>query len=111
MIQTHDQARHARELLGTRPDATVDDINIAYRRLVRALHPDSADPDTPRSATLAEAQAARDLLRRLAHVIQHHDPPSSPRRHDLDPPRLVSHRPDVRAGPVRYHGPAHLKPR
>jgi hypothetical protein len=102
-----DRACRARQLLGIRADATIAEINIAYRRLVRGLHPDTARPGAPPSATLAEAQAARDLLRTLAQAIHHHDPPPIRPRHDLHP-RARRHTPDLRAGPVRYHGPARV---
>src|SRR5689334_10586682 len=99
LIPDHRRADQARELLGTRTHATTHEINIAYRRLVRRLHPDTATFGTTPSATLAEAQAARDLLRSLADVHDH----QQPRR---TTPRVPPNRGerDIHAGPVRYHG-------
>jgi hypothetical protein len=108
----------ARRVLGIGPEArlteiTVAEISLAYRRLVRRLHPDTApaqaDVHEPAEApTLAEAQAARDLLRTLA---QHPartpaQPVPLPLSRDvyLPPPRGVRP-PDIRVGPVRYHRP------
>lgn len=98
----------ARQLLGLAPEATLADINIAYRRLVRHLHPDTAGPDPSATLTLAEAQAARDLLRTLEPTCQHHARPPNPppHQHNPDPARRPRRPPDLRAGPVRYHGPA-----
>jgi hypothetical protein len=97
------RAHRARQLLGLRADASIGEIDNAYRRLVRRLHPDTA-PAAPPLATLAEAQAARELLRALARPTRHQEPPPTP-RHDLPPPAPSRRAPDIRAGPVRYHGP------
>ena len=92
-------------ILGVAPDASPAQIAHAYRRLIRAQHPDH-HPHSD-SAALAAAAAAyailRDPARRAAYDQsrrpyrdQHPSPPpSSPRRS-----RAV---PDLRAGPVRWH--------
>jgi len=92
-------------VLDVAPDASQAQIGAAYRRLVRANHPD-IHPE-PNSATLADAAAAyatlRDPARRAAYdrsrrpaPDQHHAPlPQRPRHH-----RAV---PDIHAGPVRWH--------
>ena len=46
------------EVLGVPPDATVDEIRSAYRRLVRDLHPDTRSPDL-------DPAAADEALRRV----------------------------------------------
>jgi curved DNA-binding protein CbpA len=90
------------------PDASQTQIGRAYRRLVRAHHPDiHSDPD---SAALAAAVAAyailRDPARRAAYdrtrrCIRDQHPtappptPSTPHRHRPEP--------DIRVGPVRWY--------
>ena len=56
-------------VLGVAPDASLDEIRAAYRRLVRAHHPDllvarglSADRVAQATARIAHINAARDLL-------------------------------------------------
>lgn len=101
----HRRVQWARRLLGTSADPTIQEIDTAYRRLVRRLHPDSATPGDPPSSTLAEAQTARDLLRSLANPARRHEPPPDPRHLRRHGPRDPDDRePDIRAGPVRYHG-------
>jgi hypothetical protein len=115
-------------LLGLAPGATVEQINTAYRRALRRTHPDTA-PDDPRPtrqgpcepcACLRELQTARA---RLLATAAGQAPGSSPPATD-HPPTTAStryiapgwsrrerrsappaHRPDLIAGPVRYHGP------
>jgi curved DNA-binding protein CbpA len=95
-------------VLSVDPDASQTQIGRAYRRLVRAHHPDiHPDPD---SAALAAAVAAyailRDPVRRAAY-----DQIRRPTRdqHPTAPSRVSSaphrHRrePDIRAGPVRWY--------
>ncbi|MDQ3763552.1 MAG: DnaJ domain-containing protein [Actinomycetota bacterium] len=94
-------------VLGVAPDASQAQIGHAYRRLVRAHHPD-VHPN-PDSAALAAAAAAyatlRDPTRRAAY-----DQSRRPHRHQRSsppPPPPAPHRqryePDIRAGPVRWH--------
>ena len=92
-------------VLDVASDASQSQISRAYRRLVRANHPDiHPEPD---SAALAAAAAAyailRDPARRAAYDRSQRtvrDQPPSP-----SPPVPRRHRrvPDIRAGPVRWH--------
>jgi hypothetical protein len=55
----------ARALLGVGPDESWDEVRLAYRRLIRELHPDRAGPSaTARAAQLNEAYGV--LSRTLA---------------------------------------------
>jgi curved DNA-binding protein CbpA len=92
-------------ILGVAPDASPAQIAHAYRRLIRASHPDRhPDPDLAALTAAAAAYAIlRDPARRAAYDharCPHHNhhpppPPPTPRRHRTEP--------DVRAGPVRWH--------
>jgi curved DNA-binding protein CbpA len=93
-------------ILDVAPDASPAQIAHAYRRLIRACHPDRhPDPD-PAVLTAAAAAYAilRDPARRAAydqnrrpHRHQHSPPPPPP------PPRRRRAVPDIRAGPVHWH--------
>ena len=89
--------------LGVSPDASHSEITTAYRRAVRACHPDAAHPDRERlAAVIAAYQLLRDPDHRAAHA-QRHQP-----MHQVSsiPVRVTpAHQPDLRAGPVRYHPP------
>lgn len=50
----------ARSLLGLSPDASVDDIRAAHRRLISAVHPDHGGT----AELTRQVNAARDLLLR-----------------------------------------------
>jgi curved DNA-binding protein CbpA len=98
-------------VLGVTPDASQDQISHAYRRLVRAHHPDiQPEPD---SAALAAAVAAaailRDPTRRAAYDRSRH--PTPDQQPALQPvPQRYRSVPDIRAGPVRWHGDPHRTP-
>jgi curved DNA-binding protein CbpA len=89
-------------VLGVAPDASPAQIAHAYRRLIRAQHPDlHPHPD---SAALAAAVAAyailRDPTRRAAYDRSRR---ADREQHPLPPPRRRRGVPDLRAGPVRWH--------
>jgi curved DNA-binding protein CbpA len=92
-------------ILGVAPDASQAQIGHAYRRLIRAHHPDARPEPDP--ATFAAAVAAyailRDPARRAAYDRSRHPAP----RQDLLPPAPVLRRhrpvPDILASPVRWH--------
>jgi curved DNA-binding protein CbpA len=101
-------------VLGVPQQATQDEINRAYRRLVRRHHPDTR-PDDPSPAdspaTLEQVLAAYATLRdpsRRAEYDRRHAPRTA--RRPAPPVRYAE--PDlrtefpIRVGPVRYHGPA-----
>jgi hypothetical protein len=117
------------QLLGVGPDATVEQINAAYRNALRRQHPDTrAKLNAPaREPSMADLQAARaDLLRqaRARANQENRSPRDSPptgrprpqpgaRTTQPDPPtrtrqgwafRLDGI--DIVVGPVRYHGPS-----
>ncbi|GHF19563.1 hypothetical protein GCM10017786_61860 [Amycolatopsis deserti] len=81
-------------VLGVPREATPAEITAAYRRLVRALHPDAPEPDPER---LAEVLAAYRELR------DHPGPAQRTERPEPPPVRRAARRwePDIRAGPVR----------
>jgi curved DNA-binding protein CbpA len=90
-------------VLGVAPDASLAQIGAAYRRLVRANHPDlHPEPDPARLTDAAAAYAIlRDPARRAAYDRSRRPVPD---QHPASPPQL-RHRavPDIRAGPVRWH--------
>jgi curved DNA-binding protein CbpA len=73
------------DVLGVSEDATQEEITAAYHRLVRRYHPDTAENAEP--DRFREVVAAYTALR-----VQRPTPPRRPE-------------PELRAGPVRYHGP------
>ena len=79
-------------VLGVPEDATQEEITAAYHRLVRRYHPDAANDDSE-AERFREVVAAYTALRG-----QPAPPPPTPA-----PPRRRE--PDLRVGPVRYHGP------
>ncbi|MBV8541640.1 MAG: J domain-containing protein [Pseudonocardiales bacterium] len=92
-------------VLGVTPDASQDQISHAYRRLLRAHHPD-IHPDSDSAALTAAVAAAailRDPTRRAAY-----DRSRRPAR-DQQPsarqpvPQRCRSVPDIRVGPVRWH--------
>jgi curved DNA-binding protein CbpA len=119
------------QLLEVGPDATVEQINTAYRKALRRQHPDTRaelDPSA-REPSMADLQAARADLLRNARARANHEtssptdsPPDSPTRPRPRPQARTSQpdRPtrtrrgwafrldgiDIVVGPVRYHGPS-----
>lgn len=90
-------------VLGVHPGAGADEIAAAYRRAVRACHPDTPHPDRDR---LAAVIAAYRLLRdRDAHPVARrssHAREIPVRVHFHATPPLT---PDLTVGPVRRHPP------
>ncbi len=97
-------------VLGLAPTATQAEITHAYRRHLRDHHPDlrSPEPNAPADERLRQILAAyallRDPARRAAYDRAH------PSHQDAGPTRIsVTHRdppddrPDLWAGPVRWH--------
>jgi len=93
-------------VLGVSPDASQSEITTAYRRAVRACHPDAAHPDRER---LAAVIAAYQLLRDPGRRATHDQRPQPMHQASTIPVRVhratPAHQPDLRAGPVRYHPP------
>jgi curved DNA-binding protein CbpA len=92
-------------VLDVASDASQAQISRAYRRLVRANHPDiHPGPD---SAVLAAAAAAYAILRDPTRRAAYDRSRRPARDQSLSPPPLVSRRhrwaPDIRVGPVRWH--------
>lgn len=93
-------------VLGVHPGADAVEITAAYRRAVRACHPDAPHPDRDRlAAVLAAYHQLRDGDTRPETEQHQH----SSRGHDI-PVRVHPHpapatTPDLRAGPVRRHPP------
>lgn len=97
-------------VLGVNPDASSVEIAAAYRRAVRACHPDTSDPDRDRlAAVIAAYRQLRDQSGDQAAYPSGGHHPRSARAADI--PVRVHHRsaptsdPDLRAGPVRRHPP------
>ncbi|HEX5349369.1 MAG TPA: DnaJ domain-containing protein [Pseudonocardiaceae bacterium] len=96
-------------VLGVTPDATQAQISQAFRRLIRAQHPDLHPHRDPTTLTAAVAAAAilrdptrrGDYDRRQPRSRDQHLPPPPP------PPRRHRFTPDLRAGPVRWHPDPH----
>ena len=92
-------------VLGVNPGASTAEIAAAYRRAVRACHPDTPHPDRDRLAAVIAAY--RQLRSRDAQQTAGYHQHSSPGR-DI-PLRVHPHTtqpltaPDLRAGPVRRH--------
>ena len=105
MLEPHRDDVYA--VLGVAPSATDREIAAAYRRLVRELHPDVPGGDAEAfAAVVAAFEVLRDPQRR-AEV----DRRRAPARDHGTPVPVTVHvhrtravrRPDLRAGPVRYH--------
>jgi curved DNA-binding protein CbpA len=100
-------------VLGVPPDATPAQITTAFRRLARALHPDtSAGPSGPPGLddVLAAYQTLHDPARRTAHDRTRR-PPATPDRPAATPSPSPNRQPvdrraapDIVAGPPRRHG-------
>lgn len=75
------------DVLGVPEDATQEEITAAYHRLVRRYHPDTAEN--------AEPARFRDVVAAYTALRVRRPTPTPPRRPE----------PELRAGPVRYHGP------
>jgi curved DNA-binding protein CbpA len=91
-------------VLGLAPEATRSDIASAYRRLVRALHPDTCRSDPDRLGAVLDAyRLLRDPGRRAAYDRQRRPAYSTIPVRVLRP--APSRGPDLRAGPVRRHPP------
>lgn len=94
-------------VLGVSRGASQAEIAAAYRRAVRASHPDGpsdrAEPDPDRLAAVVEAyqrlrRAGPDRVRRGESIPV--------RVHRAGPAGDPAREPDLRAGPVRCHRPA-----
>ncbi len=100
---TSQHQRNPYAVLGVTPDATSAEVTRAYRRLLRAHHPDThpVPPPDPRdlAALLDAYQLLRDPARRGAYDREH-TPRTTP-----TPPVRTSTQPDLLAGPVRWHPP------
>ena len=108
--------RDAYEVLGIGADATGADIARAYRRLARALHPDSRPGDPAAAAEFQVVCDAYGLLsdpaRRAAYDYQHRPRPAAARPAPWPfPPVAV---PGETAGPLRggalRAGPVRVEP-
>ncbi|PKV92609.1 molecular chaperone DnaJ [Amycolatopsis echigonensis] len=92
-------------VLGLTSAASQRDITLAYRRLVRELHPDASGGDAER---LAAVIAAYRLLRTAAKTDRERtrESPSGTavpvRVHRDDTASAAGQEPDLRVGPVRY---------
>jgi hypothetical protein len=82
------------DVLGVAEDATREEITAAYHRLARRYHPDATEaPEEPER--FREVVAAYTALRDRPPA-----PPPSPASRTRR-----SGEPELRVGPVRYHGP------
>ena len=74
------ELEQAFDTLGVPPGTPADDVQNAYRRLIRAHHPDQVEGDTTAAnQRLAEINAAKDLIDktpRPAPVSTRRDPPT-----------------------------------
>jgi hypothetical protein len=86
------------EILGVPATASDTEITAAYRRLVRAYHPDGPRPDAHRFADVLRAYR---LLRSRDHR-QDTPPPQRGTAIPVHHTHSTAH-PDLHAGPVRYH--------
>lgn len=75
-------------VLGVPENATQEEITAAFHRLVRRYHPDTANDGT-------EPDRFREVVD--AYTALRDQPPRTPPRRTREP--------DLRVGPVRYHGP------
>ncbi|CAL9342492.1 J domain-containing protein [Streptomyces sp. enrichment culture] len=109
-------------VLGVAPTASAGEIASAYRRLVRALHPDSAPargaPERRAAAArfgevVAAYEVLRDPVRRAAYDKARRRAARSARRQEPPAPRPAAPHRDAPArgggllwvGPVRVHPP------
>jgi|SoiMethySBSTD1v2_1073268.scaffolds.fasta_scaffold1772828_2 curved DNA-binding protein CbpA len=105
-------------VLGVSPDATGDDLDHAFRILVRQLHPDTRTPSDPDNAAderlqdiLAASAGLRDPVRRAAYDRTRSATASNPPgpQPDVREPATSARirvTPDVRVGPVHWQPPA-----
>ncbi|GFG72841.1 J domain-containing protein [Mycobacterium botniense] len=98
-------------VLGVAPTATQAEITRAYRRQLRAHHPDSRPSASNSGADerLRQILAAYALLRDPRRRAEY-DRTARPARRDTGPVRIpvtriepVDNEPPLRAGPVRWH--------
>jgi len=71
--------RNPYHVLGISPQAGLDEIKSAYRRLAKTYHPDSGSDDPHQKERFHEVTAAYELLNRKAKATVRNGP--SPRRH------------------------------
>jgi curved DNA-binding protein CbpA len=101
-------------VLGVESGASGAEITAAYKRAVRACHPDTAHPDRDRlAAVIAAYRRLRDQPRdqrrdQLRDQLHDRDVPPRPSRGTevpvrVHPRRPASPDPDLWAGPVRRH--------
>jgi hypothetical protein len=80
----------ARALLGVTADDGWDAVRLAYRRLIRELHPDRAGPEaTGRAAELNEAYGV--LSRELANAALRNRRPTASTPRPAPPPKVTAH--------------------
>ena len=95
-------------VLGVPPDASQSEVTTAYRRAVRACHPDGAHPDRERlAAVIAAYHLLRDPDHRAAHDRRHQPARTTHHTTTISVPvhRTTPQQPYLRVGPVRYHPP------
>ncbi len=80
-------------VLGVPEDATQEEITAAYHRLVRRYHPDAGNDGS-------EPERFREVVAAYSALRDQPPPPPKP-----VPTRRPGSEPDLRVGPVRYHGP------
>jgi len=109
-------------VLGVSPDATGDDLDHAFRILVRQLHPDTRTPSDPDNAAderlqdiLAAYAGLRDPVRRAAYDRTRSATASNPPgpQPDVREPATSARirvTPDVRVGPVHWQPQAGAGP-
>jgi curved DNA-binding protein CbpA len=103
-------------VLGVGHDASDDDLDRAFRGLVRQLHPDTREPsdtdtdtdtDTEADRRLQELLTAyaslRDPIRRAAYDRSRPAPPAPPYRAQSGAPTRAE--PAIRVGPVHWKPP------
>ncbi|NIJ11018.1 curved DNA-binding protein CbpA [Saccharomonospora amisosensis] len=96
-------------VLGVCRTATAAELSAAYRRLVRAAHPDNSGGDPDRLTTVVNAyRLLRDPKQRARYDRQH--PPDPTERTDPSAPNdrgaWWPREPDIRVGPVAPPFPA-----
>lgn len=91
-------------VLGVTSQATQEEINSAYRRLVRRYHPDAAGRSAGTSALLERVLAAYAVLRdpdRRAEYDRRHPVPAGPQM----PPGMMRTTLTIRVRPLHSPGP------